>query len=58
MSRFWPLPRRSSLRLPPIELEAKTARLDYVLIHYAEHMHQFIVVTPRSVRIREVKGAL
>ena len=39
-----------------MELEAKAARLDDVLTHYAEYLNQFIVVTPRSVRVRRVKS--
>src|SRR5688500_13202244 len=41
------------LRLGPYaDLAFRIARLDLVLAHYADQLDQFIVVTPRAVRIR------
>lgn len=39
------------LRLPPMELEQKIARLDYVLSHHADRLDQYLVVTPQRVRV-------
>ncbi len=41
------------LRLTPMELETKTARVQAVLNRYAEHLDKFVVVTERAVRVRE-----
>ena len=40
------------LRFPPMELNAKLARLLHVLDNYTDQLRQFIVVTERQVRVR------
>lgn len=40
------------LRLPPMELEAKIALLHELLDQHADDLKQFVVLTPRRVRIR------
>ena len=44
------------LRLPPMQLNTKTARLEEAFAHHADGLGDFIVVTPRSVRVRRVKS--
>ena len=45
------------LRLPPMELNAKLARLLHVLDNYADQPRQFVVVTERQVRVRPSAGS-
>ncbi len=40
------------LRLPPVELDAKLARLLHVINNYADQLSQFVVVTERQVQVR------
>ncbi|TAK28828.1 MAG: hypothetical protein EPO21_21985 [Chloroflexota bacterium] len=40
------------LRLPPMELTAKIVRLDEVLAHFSDRLDQFLVVTPKTIRVR------
>lgn len=40
------------LRFPPMELNAKLARLLHVINNYADQLRQFVVVTERQVRVR------
>lgn len=42
------------LRFPPMELNAKLARLLHVIDNYADQLRQFVVVTERRVRVRSV----
>lgn len=45
------------LRLPPVELDAKLARLLHVINNYADQLRQFVVVTERQVRVRPSVGS-
>lgn len=40
------------LRLPPMELEKKVARLRVVLERHTESLDQFLVITTHTVRVR------
>ena len=42
------------LRLQPVELNAKLARLLHVINNYTDQLRQFVVVTERRVRVRPV----
>ncbi len=42
------------LRFPPMELNAKLARLLHVINNYADQLRQFVVVTERRVRVRSL----
>ncbi|TAK35885.1 MAG: hypothetical protein EPO21_04720 [Chloroflexota bacterium] len=43
------------LRLPPMDLQAKIARLHEALAHHTQSFDQFLVVAPRSVRVQRAK---
>ena len=43
------------LRFPPMELNAKLARLLHVINNYADQLRQFVVVTEQRVRVRPLR---
>lgn len=42
-------------RLPAATVETKIAQLEIILAKYDEHLHDFLVVTARSVRVRRAE---
>lgn len=44
------------LRLPPMELKPRIARVQEVLDRYSDRLDQFVVVTEKTVRVRRSEG--
>jgi predicted nuclease of predicted toxin-antitoxin system len=45
------------MRLPGAALQTKEKRLTYLLTHYQDQLHEFVVVTERGVRVRKTASS-